>query len=121
MNRYHITESKHPNYPLIIFATSYVSPMGQLPVMANEPELTGYEGFVLFDLLLSNGYASNRFITIEVNDGKFDYDSVTVVDLNDEGIMNYCLAFHQSHPEYVNNSSLFQSDKNDLRNRSNTT
>ena len=120
MKRYHITESKHPNYPLVIFATSYVSPVESIPLMEKEPELAGYKGLVLFDLLLSNGYASNRFITLEVNDGRFDYDSATIVDLKNEEIVEYCFAFHHSHPEYVKKSSLLQRDKNDLLNSSNT-
>ena len=88
--------------------------------MEKELELDGYEGLVLFDLLLSNGYTSNRFVTLEVNDGRFNYDSATVVEFNDESTLEYCLAFHQSHPEYVKNSSLLQKDKNGFLNSSNT-
>ncbi|HGI1702963.1 TPA: type II toxin-antitoxin system RnlB family antitoxin, partial [Streptococcus pyogenes] len=61
MKRYHILNLKSDSCKVVV-ATSYVSPLSQVYAIANELKSVDYKGEVIFDLVLSNGFSSNRFL-----------------------------------------------------------
>ena len=97
MRTFEIKESDN-TYPIVIYSLSYVSPLRSLPVI--EKELESYRGKVLFDLLLSNGIASNRYIEAEYDGDKFIIDSFTIVQV-DTSIKKESLDFYMTDPSLL--------------------
>ena len=67
------------SYRFAIFATSGINPLSEISEI--EKELTKREGpgFVLFDLLLSNGETSNRYISAFFDGKKFNLETFKTV------------------------------------------
>lgn len=114
----------------LIVATSYVNPLGDLPVIAEKLAKENYNGKVLFDLVLCNGFASNRFIEIDANWKTIVEQAVTLKmavvpafkttvisaeEVSDE-TLKVLYNFFMENPTYVDNSSLPEVQKHILRN-----
>ncbi|MCU5076830.1 type II toxin-antitoxin system RnlB family antitoxin [Bacillus cereus] len=95
-------------YPIVIYSLSYVSPLGKIPVI--EKKLESYKGKVLFDLLLSNGFASNRYIEAEFNEGKFLTDSFRAVE-PDIKTKKESSSFYLKDPSLLDNGILHNPQK----------
>ena len=105
MNRYEIIRIDNGDLQeVLVLSTSYVSPLGSLPII--EQELEGHQGEVLFDLLLSNGFASNRFLVAQFDGNKFDVNSFKAVESISPSIKEKAGEFYREHPEYLENSIL---------------
>lgn len=78
------TNSESAEYGFIIYSVSYVSPIQNLKAVGKELRYVKFQGKVLFDLLLSNGLASNRFIEVEFTGFNFKYDSFKIVEVSEE-------------------------------------
>ena len=65
-------------FNIIIYSVSYITPLNELKNIENELTITfngKYKGSIIFDLLLSNGNQSDRFIKIFFNKNKFDINT----------------------------------------------
>jgi hypothetical protein len=102
MKTFEIKESTN-EYPIVIYSLSYVSPLGSLPII--EKELESYRGKVLFDLLMCNGLASNRFIVADYDGDKFDVGSFTITQVG-TSIKKESLSFYMTDPSLLENSVL---------------
>lgn len=92
-------------YPYVILSTSYVSPLDD--IMDIEHELQPYyKGKILFDLLLTNGVSSNRFIEAEFDGRKFNYSSFKPLNQVDTEIKKGSSEFYRKHTELLENSIL---------------
>jgi Antitoxin to bacterial toxin RNase LS or RnlA len=107
MKNYHIQEVNLNEYKYIVFSCSYVNPTEELNQI--EQELHGYCGKVLFDLLLSNGFNSNRYVEAIYN-GK-EFVSFKVIENIDPQIKEISGHFYRSHLEYLDNSVLSNAQK----------
>jgi hypothetical protein len=65
MTNYSIDFRKYNKYSAVIYSASYVNPFDSIAEITAEikKHLTG-TGFLLFDLLLSNGDSFNRFVEV---------------------------------------------------------
>ncbi len=81
MTTYQIKE--YPNqsrlYGIIVFSTCYISPIDEIDRI--QEEIKGYNGIVLFDLLMCNGFSSNRFIEGLYDGERFVRSTFKKVDL----------------------------------------
>lgn len=102
MEDYKIKESSN-EYPIVVYSLSYKSPLGALRHI--EKELESYRGKVLFDLLMSNGLASNRFIVADYDGDKFDVGSFTITQVGRD-IKRESLSFYMEDPALLENSVL---------------
>jgi len=92
-------------YPFVIFSTSYVSPIEG--IMDIEEELKYlFKGKVLFDLLLSNGMSSNRFVEALFDGERFDYSSFKSLNNVDAELKQESTIFYQNNSELLENSIL---------------
>ena len=71
----------------IVIAISYVNPMDELEQIASELEGKGYCGEIIFDLLLCNGFNSNRYLALNFDGNKFDVFSARKVKLENEMVV----------------------------------
>ncbi|MEK1828758.1 type II toxin-antitoxin system RnlB family antitoxin [Priestia megaterium] len=100
MNSYIIqTNSESAAYGFVIYSVSYVSPIQNLKPIGKELRHVKFKGKVLFDLLLCNGLASNRFIEVEFTGFNFKFDSFKVIEASEE-------QREQSARFYKNNEAL---------------
>ncbi len=81
MKNYEILKIKNEN---IIIATSYVNPIDELESIANDLKEKRYVGEVIFDLLLCNGFNSNRFLKLFFDGEKLDIFSAKKIEVINE-------------------------------------
>ncbi len=64
---------------LIVSSMNYLRMDDYMSELENELQSLNFEGTVLFDLLLCNGFATNRFINLDFKKDKFDLKSCKVL------------------------------------------
>lgn len=92
-------------YPYIVYSVSYISPIEELPDIAEELK-NHFQGKVLFDLLLSNGVSSNRFLEAEFDGSAFNYSSFKSLSNVNDLVKKGSSIFYQSNVEFLENSVL---------------
>lgn len=90
----------------IVWSVSYISPTEHLHEIAQILAMRGYQGLVIFDLLLANGQAPNRFLSARFDGQAFDRTTFVVIAEGLEVIKRASLDFYHSHPELLENSVL---------------
>ncbi|MGZ0086851.1 type II toxin-antitoxin system RnlB family antitoxin [Caldibacillus thermoamylovorans] len=106
MKNYEIQElHNYQMYPFVVFSTSYVNPLEDIESIQEELK-NRFKGKVLFDLLLSNGNSSNRYLEAEFNGFQFVPSSFKVLEKVDAFIKETTSMFYQNHPDYLANSVL---------------
>lgn len=116
MKRYHILDLKCDPRKVVI-ATSYVSPLSEIYSIGYELKSSGYKGEVIFDLVLSNGFSSNRFLKINFDGEQLDIGKVDVLSQLTNNILDELYLFFYHHPQYVKASSLPEPQKYVLFNK----
>lgn len=98
---------------VIVFCTTYTNPISYLPSIEQELRKINFSGKIIFDLLLSNGYSSNRFIEANVCEAKVNRRTMRVIDSSnlDELIIGKTHEFYKSHPYLVQNNSILLDDE----------
>jgi hypothetical protein len=105
MKTYELQKIPDSSYPYIVLSTSYRNPLEEISTIENELK-NNFQGRVIFDLLLSNGCSSNRFLEAEFDGKHFKYTSFKPVDCVDEIIKDIVSSFYQNNMDYVNESVL---------------
>ncbi|MED4990887.1 type II toxin-antitoxin system RnlB family antitoxin [Parageobacillus toebii] len=106
MKNYIIDEQKGcKKYPFIIFSISYISPLEEIDLIEKELKCR-YKGKILFDLLLSNGISTNRYLEAEFNGENFILSSFKPLIQVDYTIKERAAIFYREHAEYLKNSVL---------------
>lgn len=92
----------------IIFCTTYVNPISHLPNIEQELKKMNFNGKVIFDLLLSNGYTSNRFVEANVFKAKVDRRSMKVIAPSsiDNSLIDKTYDFYKTHPYLLDNNNI---------------
>lgn len=79
MNKTAVYEIKLLNELLgIVFSLSYENPLDYLTLINEELLKLRFSGSIYFDLLLSNGQTSNRYIFANVKNGNIKLESISV-------------------------------------------
>ena len=110
MKAYDIIETNNEtNYKCLIIATSYVCPLDtfeQKIQLENELKERNLQGLVLFDLLLCNGIAPNRFISCDFRENRLDtLNDNVVTDVYDKYKEISCNYLRQN-PNFLERSIL---------------
>ena len=95
-------------YSFLILSTSYFNPLDDLGQLEEELRVSlgdNFLGKILFDLLLSNGNSSNRFIEATFNGKAFDYSSFKIPSNVDLKIKKLSSSYY-SNNELFNNSAI---------------
>lgn len=95
----------------IIFSTSYINPLENLDEISKQLSKKKFLGNVVFDLLLINGFSSNRFIK-GIFDGKnFDLSSFYKLDNEIEKYKQLSKQYYFANSYLLDNSTLTKIDK----------
>ncbi|MFJ5717291.1 type II toxin-antitoxin system RnlB family antitoxin [Neobacillus sp. NPDC093127] len=105
MKNYEIQKLNYDDYPFVIYSTSYVNPIEDIDHIEEELKLL-FKGKVIFDLLLSNGASSNRFVEAEFDGDKFNYNSFKALPEIDNCIAKLSSDFYRRHSDLLENSIL---------------
>ncbi|MGG3915797.1 type II toxin-antitoxin system RnlB family antitoxin [Rossellomorea vietnamensis] len=116
MKRYHILDLNSDSRKVVV-ATSYVSPLSQVYAIAFELKSIGYKGEVIFDLVLSNGFSSNRFLKTDFDGEHLNIGGIEVLPKLKSNILNELYTFFYQHPQYIKASSLPEPQKYALLNK----
>ncbi len=101
--KYHATQ----HYPIIIYSVSYLNPLEELGKVADALHSCFQEpSQVLFDLLLSNGEESNRFVQGYFDGEKIAYSSLKCISIDNAEELKQINQFYKSKFAYLNNSVL---------------
>ncbi|SNR71864.1 type II toxin-antitoxin system RnlB family antitoxin [Flavobacterium sp. ov086] len=90
---------------MFVQSVNYNNPINQLNEISKELVYFNFEGKVVFDLLLTNGNSSGRFLISSFTNSKFEMSSFrkTVVAKN---IRNEIIIYYKKNQEYLSNSIL---------------
>lgn len=98
----------------VVVSTSYLSPLRNVMEISKELANSNYKGEVLFDLLLSNGFATNRFLTMFFDGKKLQLNTVKIItDIPDQVLKELYLLYNE-HPQWIDQSSLLDIHKKRL-------
>jgi hypothetical protein len=97
----------------IVFANSYVNPISFLPCIEEQLVAMNFSGEVVFDLLLSNGHASNRIVASSMADGKIDRKAFKVVEFKslDAAVLEKIKAFYKSNGAFVQSNFILSDEE----------
>lgn len=84
-------------------STSYLNPLDDLDELE---DTLGNEfcGKILFDLLLSNGNSSNRYIEANYNGKSFDYASFKIPNTIDKKVRDISTYFYSNNEQFLNSN-----------------
>lgn len=115
MNSYELIAFQSDERRLVL-STSYASPLSSVFIISNELAKENYQGEVLFDLLLSNGFTPNRFLSMQFDGTKLLPQTTKKVEEIPEKLLKEIYDFYYEHAEYVEQSSLPDVQKHLLKN-----
>ena len=109
---YSIEYHKHNKYLAVIYSSSYINPFDSIKEINNDMKRnSSKEGFVLFDLLLSNGNNFNRFFEAYFDGQEIKRESVTIVGCKTIVDLKRINSHYIGRIKELNNSVLSPSEK----------
>ena len=108
---------KISNDLLMVFTTSYRNPINYLDYVKKELSNFDFNGRMIFDLLLANGFNSNRFVRVEVKNSEIKKSSMSIMKKVNTLILENSFKFYEENSHLLNNSILSEPDKFFLRNK----
>ena len=97
VKNYRIRKINSSEYHFIVFSLNYNNPVDSLNSIGAELTKKNYTGKIIFDLLLSNGNTSNRYIEAYFDSAKFDFRSFKVLKKVAKDIKKISLDFYLSN------------------------
>ncbi|WYP27182.1 type II toxin-antitoxin system RnlB family antitoxin [Alkalihalobacillus sp. FSL W8-0930] len=110
MKLYNVLDLKSDQRKIIV-ATSYVSPLSNIIEVENELKKSYYKGEILFDLLLSNGFAQNRFLKAVFDGEKISLNTLEISPKLCGSILDEIYTYFYENPKFINQSSLSEPQK----------
>jgi len=112
MNKsYNLKKISNTECQYIIFSVDYHRIEDYISDLSKELSRRSYSGMVIFDLLLSNGLNSDRYIKAIFDGNKFLLQTMETIDNVDKQIEKISSKFYQCKPEYLENSVLTRAQK----------
>lgn len=112
MNSYQIILKRSSKYQAVIYAVSYNNPIQDIHEISEYiRKQTNIAGYVLFDLLLSNGENFNRFAEGYFDGYEIKYSSIKVIELDDAKILQDVNSYYKKNRQVLNNGILSPSEK----------
>lgn len=109
---YYIDYHKCNKYSAIVYSASYVNPFEEILDISLEIKKTlSYGGFVLFDLLLSNGDNFNRFAEAYFDGREIKRDSINIISLDNVKELKQINSYYKGRLAELNNSILTPSER----------
>ena len=112
MNSYQIILKQSSKYQAVIYSISYNNPIQDIREISEYiRKQTNIAGYVLFDLLLSNGENFNRFAEGYFDGYEIKYNSLKVVEVHDANTLQDINSYYKKNRQILNNGILSPSEK----------
>ena len=109
---YNIDYHKCNKYSAIVYSVSYINPFEEILDISLEIKKTLSDGgFVLFDLLLSNGDSFNRFAEAYFDGREIKKDSINIISLDNVMELRQINLHYKGCSSELNNSVLTPSER----------
>lgn len=105
MKDYVLITTAH-QYPYIIASTTYINPLPYIFEIKETLLDNDFKGDILVDLLLSNGFTYNRFLTVTFDGNDFDFFNAKIKSAPPLNVMTDLYHFYMEHPYLVENSNI---------------
>lgn len=93
-------------FEYVLIGLSYVHPISFVQEVEELLAVKGYEGYVLLDGLLSNGFSDNRFAKIYFNGISFDMGDVQLVDYVSDELNNSIYKYFKNNVTLTNGNNI---------------
>ncbi len=106
--QYHLTVLNGELYKYVSFSLGYSRPEEYLPSLEKELARKKFQGYILFDLLLCNGFNSQRYLKSYFDGNSFQEDSFVILtdkELNSK-IKEASFKFYSTQNELLDNNCL---------------
>jgi hypothetical protein len=100
----------HEDY-ILIMGTSYEGPLPKLSLIEKELSSRQYKGRVVFDLLLSNGKSSNRYVSFNFDNNSFDKESFQVLPEVGFDLVEESRKYFEKNKELLNHGVLTDQER----------
>ena len=112
MNSYQIILKQSSKYQAVIYSISYNNPIQDIREISEYiRKQTNIAGYVLFDLLLSNGENFNRFAEGYFDGYEIKYNSLKVVEVHDANTLQDINSYYKKNRQVLNNGIPSPSEK----------
>lgn len=99
-----------------VYSTNYLRLDEYLEELTIQLKEKTFKGNVMFDLLLSNGMSTNRFVELVFDGQEFDKKSFKIIKANTE-IINNSFDFYNEHTNLLDNGILTKPQKFQVKKR----
>lgn len=93
-------------YPFVIVSTSYANPLPHVFEIKDILLDSNFKGFILVDLLLSNGFNENRFLKVYFDGTNFDIFNSKIESHVSSRLLNDLYSFYIRKPELIENNNI---------------
>lgn len=112
MSNLEVAKLNNSKYGYLVFSTSYTNSILDVESVSNDlRESKCAPGALLFDLLLVNGNAFNRFVEAYYDGEKIDPKTYNIVEIVDKSITDKSQKFYKNNSRLLDNSILTYSEK----------
>ncbi|WP_027716484.1 type II toxin-antitoxin system RnlB family antitoxin [Desulfuromonas sp. TF] len=108
---YNLKKISDPECKYIVFSIDYHRIEDYITDLAKELTSKSFSGLVIFDLLLSNGLSSDRYVKAHFDGNKFLLQTMQPLDKVDDKIVKLSSNFYIKKPEYLERSILSRTQK----------
>lgn len=112
MNKYQIVERQKDF--ILIMGLSFESPLTDLSEIERELQRSKYRGRVVFDLLLANGIAFNRYVKMCFENGRFQRETFDVIPSSDVSLNEASKKFIKDNKDVLNYGILSALEKSEI-------
>lgn len=105
MKEYKLIETAN-EYPFVVVSTSYANPIPYIFEIKDILVHADYKGFILIDLLLSNGFTDNRFLEVFFDGQTFDILNTRILEKISSKMLDDLYCFYSNNPELIENNNI---------------
>lgn len=104
MKPYVVIKSNGNNYDYVVIATSCINPISVINEVASDFRCDSSR--ILIDLTLVNGMKNNRYITGEIQGGKFNRVYIQKAESMPESVRDISKEFFMGNPQVVDDGAI---------------
>ena len=94
------------DFEYVLVEHSFVHPISYLQEVETILRTNEFEGYILLDGLLSNGFSDNRFAKVFFDGKRFDMMNIDLVNHVSDELNNYLYSYYRDNKSLIENSNI---------------
>lgn len=94
------------DFEYVLVGHSFVHPISYLQEVEIFLRINEFEGYILLDGLLSNGFSNNRFVKVFFDGKRFDMMNIDLVNHVSDELNNYLYSYYRDNKSLIENSNI---------------